>query len=358
MATDIGDAELRLEVDLMTLDYLCCKAIEALVKDRIAQRTGQQQPRSMHGGSNGEIALGMFDAFMQLFQYNFPNNRVDDNTPSLFPETLKIKLQILTITNLFCRRYRDSSSSSNLLLPSEETVQASRQRNKERTERWLRGNSAVTMSNSKPTTRFAVVDKLSLKRNLRDMYLHMRVPSSSTTSEEASDASLSRDITLLDILPECMTLCGMIFEEASQDDALMELPIKFMLYAAIEGILIGGKSVAEAADEAFAWDCPCGTDIPDDSDSDEVISRWKNMRDSMKTSLITESNCQRDWEERIKKILDNSPFIQFEEIVLEWLQELLEMQGTPILQQLEAGKLDGLTEEETVAFMERVGIIK
>ncbi|PGH30527.1 hypothetical protein GX50_06707 [[Emmonsia] crescens] len=347
MAYNSDDPELKLEVDLMALDYLLCKAIIAVMEDRIAQRNGEQAQLT-HGTKNGDNILGIFDGFMQLFRHNHlsNNNNNNNNNTAYFTTDLKIKLQILTVTNLLCRRYTRGSSS---FLPSEETLEAQRKRNKERAERWLRQNEDCRISSRATETPF-IGDKSFLERNRRDMYSHMGIP-----YEDGDDKIL---VALLDILPEYMSLCAMVPHRDIPDTSWMELPVRFMLHAAIEEVLLQGKTIAEAANEAFAWDYPYkveGDEGDDEKEHKVQIAQWETVRDSVKASLVSAAD-EREWEVRVEEILQKSPFIQFEEYVLDWLMALFRFQDTPILVQLEEGKLEGLTLEETAAFMDRVGI--
>ncbi|PGG97002.1 hypothetical protein GX51_07551 [Blastomyces parvus] len=361
MASDLEDAELKLEIDLMTLDYLLYKAIIAVIEDRVAQRNGEQAQLRQRA-KNGDNLLGIFDGFMQIFRHNHLNNgnndskdendrnNTDRNNNAHFPLDLKIKLQILTVTNLLCRRY---TRGSRTFLPSEEALQTQRKQNKERAERWLLENEDCRINCGDGSTP-VVYDRSFLERNRRDMYLHMGIP-----CEDGGDDN-TPVVTLLDILPECMSLCGMIYTHDIPDISWMELPVQFMLFAAIEQILLQGKSTAEAANEAFAWDYPYS--VEDDDEDENVaqeckarIAQWESVRESVKASLDG-ADGDKGWESRIGEILEKCPFIRFEEYVMEWLAALLKFQNTPIFVQLEEGKLEGLTLQETTAFMDRVGI--
>ncbi|EEH23384.1 hypothetical protein PABG_05595 [Paracoccidioides brasiliensis Pb03] len=352
MSAKSDDPELKLEVDLMTLDYILCKAIRAIVEDRISQRNGQQ-PLSKHIDRKGESILGIFDAFMQLFRYNHPN-KINDNDAYNLPRDLKIKLRILTVTNLLCRRYRASSNPS-VFLPSEETLHAHRECNKARAERWLDRNRdrRISCGTAKEPT---PPDKSFLERNRRDMSLHIGI-----SHHHDKTPPVGPTVTLLDILPECMDLCRMVFYDIP-DKSWMELLVQFMLHAAIEEFLIRGKPIAEAANEAFAWNYPDDVEVEEANDDQDDkthaadnISQWETMRDSAKESFFDTRGVQ-DWESRIGGILDKYPFILFEERILKWLIQLLELQDSSILMQLEEGKLEGLTVEETEEFMNKVGV--
>ncbi|OAX80375.1 hypothetical protein ACJ72_05295 [Emergomyces africanus] len=355
MTSDTDDPELKLEVDLMTLDYLLHGAIIAILQDRISQRSGERAQQLIHGAKNGDILLGIFDAFMQSFRYTHLSNTSsgsndengsDNNNNACFPADLKIKLQILTVTNLLCRRYAKDSST---LLPSEETLQAQRKRNKERAEHWLRQNETSRVNRGPPNTP-GTTNKSFLEWNRRNMFLHMGIP--------YEDGNLKILVNLQDILPECMSLCAMVPHRDIPDTSWMEIPVRFMLYAAIEEVLLHGKTIAEAVDETFAWGYPykvSGDDGGDENDDKAQISQWEMVRDSVKASLVSADD-ERGWEARIEEILEKSPFIQFEEYAIDWLTELIGFQNTPILVQLEEGKLEGLTVTETAAFLNRVGI--
>ncbi|OJD28174.1 hypothetical protein ACJ73_00435 [Blastomyces percursus] len=359
MTSDPEDTELKLEVDLMTLDYLIYKAIIAVIEEWVAQRNGEHA-QSRHGTKKGDNLLGIFDGFLQIFRYNHLNNTSNDtkdendrnnsdhNNNAYFPIDLRVKLQILTVTNLLCRRYTPGSRT---FLPSEETLQAQRKQNKERAERWILQNENCRISCGDGSTP-VVNDRSFLERNRQDMYLHMGIP-----YYDGGDDNIPV-VTLLDILPECMSLCRMVYGHDIPDT--MELLVRFMLFAAIEEILLQGKSIAEATNEAFAWDYPYKFACDDDDenfaqDYKACVAQWESVRKSVKASLVG-ADGDEGWESRIGQILERCPFIRFEEHVMEWLAALLKFQNTPILVQLEEGKLEGLTLQETAAFMDRVGI--
>ncbi|KAK2794974.1 hypothetical protein FQN52_006853 [Onygenales sp. PD_12] len=322
------DEELKLETDILTLDYLLCSAVKGVIDDRRAQRDSQQRLRQ-----NGEDLFATFDVFMQLFQQNHPDAELSDD--------LRIKLQILTVTNLFCRRYRAS-----VFMPSKETLQTQRQHNKERANAWLQQHKGCIILPENGAAD-GPTDRASRETIRRQMYSLMRVP------YDENIPALDSAVTLLDILPEYMALCRMV-SKTVQDGNWMDQPIFFMLHSALEQILIHGTTISHAANEAFAWGCPLDVESTQFEKADFIIE-WEAFRDSVKESLFPDT--QTTWESQLGELLDKkSPLTQFEDSILVWLEGVLRLQNTPILAQLEEGNLDGLTVEETEAFMDRVGI--
>jgi len=137
----------------------------------------------------------------------------------------------------------------------------------------------------------------------------------------------------------------------------MNEALVFMLQSAIEQVLIYGNTIEDSADEAFAWDWATMTgQLPEAIESNEVEANvWENKRASLKASLFLDEG--RTWETHFQRLLTEFPLLHLEELILESLSSLLSMLDTPILMQLEAGKLDGLTVTETEAFKDRIGII-
>ena len=135
----------------------------------------------------------------------------------------------------------------------------------------------------------------------------------------------------------------------------MDGGLVFMLQSAIEQVLVYGNTIEDSADEAFAWDWAGMTgQLPGAIESNKVEANvWENKRVSLKASLFLNEGLA--WETHFQHLTE-FPLLHLEEVILELLSSLLSMLDTPILMQLEAGKLYGLTVTETEAFKDRIGI--
>jgi len=252
----------------MILDYFLCTTIYAVLNERIAKRNGQLC----------EDLLGTFEVVLTMFKANHPSEYVSDD--------LQVKLQILTFANLLFRRHIRS-----WWLPSGATLYNQRKKNTERAKRWIQSHkdSGIIPLNGSDDL---VVPKSSLAANRRDMLSHLCI----SYGQDLPDLECS--VSLLDILPQYITLCKMV--PVSVRDSWMDEALVFMLQSAIEQVLI--------------------------------------------------------WETHFQHLLTEFPLLHLEEVILESLSSFLSMLDTPILMQLEAGKLDGLTVTETETFKDRIGI--
>lgn len=346
----LTNPETSLEVDLMILDYFLCTTINAVLNEHIAQRSGHQTSgayESLLGTFEGLFSshpalrsilhmLIMASVILTMFKANHPGQYV--------PDELQIKLQILTFANLMFRRHIQS-----WWLPSGATLHDQRKKNMERAKRWMRCHSDSNLEimhyggSAKP-----VIPKSTLATNRRDMMSHLCV----FCDQDFPDSEFC--VSLLDILPEYVALCKMV--PLNVTHSWMNGAVVFMLQAAIEQILIYGNIIEDSIDEAFAWDWVevTGQVLWTSENNDAEASMWENKRISLKTSLL--NNQRPTWEDHFRHLLTEFPLLHFDEMILELLSGLLKMLNTPVLMQLEAGKLDGLTVTETEAFKDRIGV--
>lgn len=88
-------------------------------------------------------------------------------------------------------------------------------------------------------------------------------------------------------------------------------------------------------------------------DTSERRSKWWDVRESYAAEIPDDLGDRAAWE----TLNQQHPFAHFKAIVVEFLFELMTTLDAPILLQLERGKLDGWTAEETQQLMEEAGMI-
>ncbi|EEP82124.1 predicted protein [Uncinocarpus reesii 1704] len=176
----------------------------------------------------------------------------------------------------------------------------------------------------------------SIAKNYQDMLFHMGFPSRS------NKADIDLRISLLDILPEYMSLSGLIPSELQ--DRWMENAIHLMLHTALEQVFLYGQSSHYKLDEIFAWDWPY------EHSQSETSRRmgnytWSTLRDGTKRSLLASGTfiC----EKHLRRVSFEHPLFDFEGRVLQLLNDLLAMLQTPILEQLESGNLSEISGIQT-----------
>ncbi|KAF3479976.1 uncharacterized protein GIQ15_06952 [Arthroderma uncinatum] len=318
---DVCDAETRLDVDLMLLDYIVCAAITSILHERIAEREGTE----LQGIQGCDRWLEVSEATLHLFKTNNPGETLSSD--------IKLKIQTLNFTNLFFRRFRRTA-----YLPSRSTLAAQRKRSADRAKEWLEEEGFPETGLSQDTLDKAFEDSEPISsswvdENRQAFLAHMGV-------EESEEYEFDQDtsITLLDILPELMELCDSVPGAVSED--FCTVAAFFMLHAAIEQGLLYGRTGREIIDEAFAW----GGGNDDQS--------WIDARDRHRQSLYPRDDT--DYGEQLKRMIFNHPPFEFEGQILKLIRDLQQMWEAPVLNQLEQGKLFSLDKDEVAAFKRRV----
>ncbi|KAM5465120.1 hypothetical protein MauCBS54593_006755 [Microsporum audouinii] len=321
---DVCDEETRRDVDLMILDYIVCAAITSILHERIAERQGTE-PQGIHGCDRW---LEISEATLHLFKTNNPGETLS--------EDIKFKIQTLNFANLFFRRFKRTA-----YLPSRSALAAQRKKSSERARRWLEDGGFTQTSDTldRAFERLRpVISPSWIDENRRTFLAHMAVKE---TEEYEFDQDTS--VTLLDILPELMELCDSAPEAVSED--VCTVAVSFMLHAAIEQGLLFGRTGPQVIDEAFAW----GDEGDDQS--------WTETRDGYRLSLCPAEDGDGDaddYGEQLKRIIYEHPPFDFEGEVLQMIKRLQQTWETPVLNQLEQGKLFSLDTDEVAAFKRRV----
>ncbi|EGE02670.1 hypothetical protein TEQG_01705 [Trichophyton equinum CBS 127.97] len=299
---DVCDEETRRDVDLMILDYIVCAALTSILHERIADREGaEQQQEGIHGCDRW---LEIAEATLHLFKTNNPGETLSDD--------IKFKIKTLNFSNLFFRRFQETT-------PAEELDRA--------------------------FERVQPISASQIDENRRTFLDHMAV-----RETEEYEFDIEASVTLCDILPELMELCDSAPDAISDD--ICTIAVLFMLHAAIEQGLLYGRVGREVLDETFAW----GNKDDDHS--------WTETRDRHRLSLCPNADeedddddddgAHEDYGEQLKRIIYENPPFEFEEEVLNLIKTLQKTWDAPILNQLEQGKLFSLGDDEVAAFKRRV----
>jgi hypothetical protein len=335
----VVDPEVHFEIDIMILDYLLCSAINATLRTRIAERREQAHDWN----ADGSIAL--FDCMNLPTRCDRPGSPADvsyqafgsvissHHSGSPISRDIEIKLQVLTFTTLFCRRYTNSDWN-------EATILRWRNQNAENARQWLAGES------NEGSLQWPALDTLrtDLDQNYRALLLQLKVPGG---SQAGSRASL---ISLLDILPEFMAICAIAAPMLSREIS-MEIAVLFMMHASVEQCLIFGRALPEVVREAFAWG---SQNLSEEHIATNSSSDWRSKRNQYmnylrpKTDIPLEAHLQTLW--------SNYPIFIFEEIVLDFLIDLIAKLDVPLLVQLEIGKLAPLSRSDTNMLKQRIGL--
>lgn len=159
----------------------------------------------------------------------------------------------------------------------------------------------------------------------------------------------------------------------------MALACDFMLQAALEQYLLRGAKGSDAVTEAFAWgyirekDDMMDLDVghapfeewsPEEvlanemlhggEDEDAEMAWWGEIRDE--TLDLLEPKGEEGLVEHLENVAACHPFEAFETSIRSFLNALAKSVPEPGLVRLEQGRLDGLSEVESAAFMRKVGL--
>jgi hypothetical protein len=358
------DSETSLEVDHMILDHVTYQTIESCLSSRVSER---QTDDSHNLGRD----LAMSDAFLSIFKTRHASYRPD-------PE-LRLRLQLLKLATLHTQRF-----TRNPTTPTRDELRTLRGLNQDRARRWIEDASRI------PSAPFDYslfeqglpIAEQRLERNRAHVLREVGIPPEDDHYDEAFYGT-SSCISLLDLIPLFMQVSAArnAINESNLTTTWMQLACALMLQACLEQYLVFGAHGTDAIDEAFAWgykpskqDPPAADDIINGSGSrqDEInsmfehedyeveVEGWADMKASALELLFgSEPDGPTPADEtvsRLEAVAAQSPAEAVETQLLAFYTALSDSISRPILVQLEAGQLDGMTVQETNNFLLECGI--
>ncbi|KAI7418146.1 hypothetical protein KC336_g9778 [Hortaea werneckii] len=363
-----------LEVDLFILDYITYQATNACLSSR------DLQPSTSFSLSNN---LAMSDSFLALFQARHPGCQLDAE--------LHFRLLLLKLTALFTQRL-----TRNPTTPPTSALEELRQNNQDRAREWIASEERIPSHgyNIKPFDDASAFPSRDILERNRAHVLHgLNVPAEDEAYEDAHYGTPSC-LSLLDLLPLFMevsaarqAMLAASVPESELTEQWMQLACSFMLQACLEQYLVVGASGTDAIDEAFAWgQRPKGReedandeicDMFEDPIYETEVQGWANIKRQYLERILQPAT-KNSWHEsisvpssphdaqdghrfidlisRLESTATQHPIVRFESDVLGFLHALSESIERPVLVQLEAGQLDGMSTEETTEFIKSCGL--
>ena len=376
--TQCVPTDTALEVDHMILDYTAYKTIEAC----FASRRSEPQSGSARSLAN---SLTMSDSFLSIFKARHSTYRPD-------PE-LRLRILLLKLTTLFTQRM-----TSNPTTPAQPALQELRQSNEQRAQYWQH-NVWHCPSSSFDTDSFRnnlPISQQELERNRAHVLHELGIPAEDEDYEDAFYGT-SSCISLLDIMPLFMKVSAArnAMSGSNLTERWMQLACDFMLQACLEQFLVFGAQGSDAIDEAFAWGYVedghghingIEEGEPAMSNRDEVdamfeddeyameVEGWSETKASYLNQLFPsvaggtrsidsdpatakdDTVTSEDVVSHLETLAARFPIATFEASLLGFLEALSKSIPDPVLIQLEAGKLDGMTARETEEFLVECGV--
>ncbi|KAI6842639.1 hypothetical protein KC340_g1587 [Hortaea werneckii] len=363
-----------LEVDLLILDYITYQATNACLSSR------DLKPSTSFSLPNN---LAMSDSLLALFQARHPGHQLDAE--------LHFRLLLLKLTALFAQRL-----TRNPTTPRTSALEELRQNNQDRAREWIANEERIPSygyNTSLLDNASAFPSHDILERNRAHVLHGLNVPAEDEAYEDAHYGTPSC-LSLLDLLPLFMevsaarqAMLAASVPESELTEQWMQLACSFMLQACLEQYLVVGASGTDAIDEAFAWGLKAKgreedandeiNDMFEDPVHETEVQGWANIKRQYLERLLP-SATENSWREsssvpspphgaqdghrlvdlisRLENTATQHPIFQFESDVLGFLHALSESIERPVLVQLEAGQLDGMSTEETTEFIKSCGL--
>ncbi|KAK3055910.1 hypothetical protein LTR09_003144 [Extremus antarcticus] len=358
----ISNADTSLEVDHMILDYLAHQTIEACLGSRMPER---------QGGALLTLAsnLAMADSFMSIFKARHPSYK-----PAA---ELRLRLRLSQMATLCTQRFTPNPTT-----PSRDVLRALRVSNQQRARQWIGVADRIPSArhDTEPFDQHLPIHDAGLERNRAHVLHQLGLPAEDEHYEDAFYGTASC-VSLLDLIPLFMQLSAArnAMNESNLTAFWMELASELMVQACLEQYLVVGAHGTDAVDEAFAWghkpakhDSPAPTngaateDLQDevnamfeDEDYEVDVEGWKDMKTSYLELLFAASPVDGetagsgvdDHVTRLETVAAQHPIETLETLLLTFLSALSDSMPRPVLVQLEQGKLDGMTKQQTDDFL-------
>lgn len=369
ISTQCAQGDTSLDVDYMILDYAAYQTTNACFASRMPERSNSLAHSLKHN-------LAISDALLALFKARYPTHQPD-------PE-LRLRILLLRLTTLLTQRL-----TSNPTTPIQSAVEELRAANTERARNWIARSGFRPSSSYGADNIPAQSEALSLhalERNRAHVLHELGIPAEDEDYEDAFYGTASC-VSLLDLLPLFMKISAArnSMSGSNVQAQWMKLACEFMLQACLEQYLVIGAEGANAFDEAFAWgyvdeidEAMAAISGPDglvndnggsevnamfeDEDYEVEVDGWKEMRQSYIDELIPVEDMARAgphgnaFTSHLEAVANAHPPAAFESTLLDFLQAMSKSLPTPVLIQLENGKLDGMTEQETQEFLMECGV--
>ncbi|KAK5131384.1 hypothetical protein LTR08_000987 [Meristemomyces frigidus] len=370
-----------LEVDILILDYAVYESIAACLASR---DPSTDTPVSL------AHSLAMTKDFVAIFKARHP---------TYTDLELRFRMRLLQFAILFTQRL-----TRNPATPARADTQHLRANNLDRARRWIGTaervpSAAYTTEPFDTPSSFPTTEKL--EHNRAYVLYELDIPAEDEAYEDSFYGTVSC-VSLLDLLPMFMQVSAARSAHNSATEDWMQLACEFMLQACLEQYLVCGAQGSDAVNEAFAWGYrdSAGTegresgeevdnkreggddeevnDMFEDPVYESEIDGWRQVREHYIAWLFPPAKSSKDTYSvptpsddagdsdrppvatdlvsQLEMAAAEHPIATFENTMLKFLSELSQSVTRPILVQLEAGALDGMSKEETSEFVRSCGL--
>lgn len=360
-----ADPRTSLEVDIMILDYLAFRATKVCLESR----RPQEHDKHTAAGSL-RASLQLVDSFTTIFKARHPRYEPDAE--------LRLRLLLLKMTTLFTQRFTLNPST-----PDSLSLQELRDANRERAEAWIGGSHDRRPSSRLEPSQFVAALPIAtdkLERNRAQVMHQLSLPAEDEDYEDAFYGTTAC-VSTLDLLPLFVKVsaASSSIHGSNLTERWMRLACEFMLQACLEQYLVYGANGSEVLDEAFAWGYQDGEGAQGDTVPSEVndmfeddtfaseVEGWTALKDEYLRELTDfeghhamrmskDAAATANALTELERVATHHPIDAFETSILKFLEALSLSTANPVLAQLERGKLDGMSREETYEFLAQCGV--
>lgn len=351
-----AQSETSLEVDIMILDFLAFQATTACLNSRKPE--DNRAPRS---------SLELVESFTNIFKARHAQYWPDAE--------LRLRLLLLKMATLFTQRF-----TLNPTTPDRRSLEKLRSINRQRAEVWMEASSKRTPSqppHSKTSLEHVELSIDQLERNRAHVLHDLGMPAEDEDYEDAFYGT-AQSLALLDLLPLFVELsaASSSIHGSALTPRWMHLACDFMLQACLEQYLVRGAVGSDVLDQAFAWGyledsqddeltakAQRGAEVNEmfeDDDYATEVEGWQTLKLEYVRELVDVPDRGSDGELDVVSQLESTavrhPIAAFEASILKFLDALSVSISQPVLTQLEKGQLDGMSEDETKAFLVHCGV--
>lgn len=378
-----ADKKTALEVDILILDYLAYQSTAACLASRDSTiSTSATLVRNLT--MTNEFCAG-FEARHAAYS---------------FDAELRFRVKLLKLVTLFTQRL-----TRNHTTPPSSALKQLRASNNDRARSWI-GSADRVPSAQYNTTVFDDPSSFpgteELERNRAHVLHELGIPAEDEDYEDAYYGT-SSCVSLRDLLPLFMQVSAArsAMCNSSANEHWMRTAGDFMLQACLEQYLVIGGQGSDAMDEAFAWgyretakpesgDMEVDEQEVDDGRADEVqdmfedaeyateVPGWRQLKVQYLALLIPPSTTTTSQDpysvpssddagesnspaptnliSHLELVAANHPITTFEANILGFLLAMSQSVAKPVLSQLEAGELDGMSKQETTDFIRSCGL--
>ncbi|KAH8146038.1 uncharacterized protein LAJ45_09960 [Morchella importuna] len=346
------NANTRLHVDELILDYLCWFCIESVLSERKLRQEGKVGKREWADASkSAEMGLKLVNSFYQTFTRAHPNNTL--------PDSINLRLRLCRFTTLFLRRL-DVTSPTFSSNATQGAARAQAWLSRRRIPHVFAGiDSTAEAAFDVPKTPFSEEKSHKNQEEMLRQMGYYTLP--------APDRSMWGHAALKDVLKEFMILStwnSANFAEVSR--LWVENAANFMLQAVLEAYRCHGASELDAVNECFSWgrtEIDATTEDIEEvvinemfsGDSGEISAEFEGVKKEILVGILPPTGSS--LEAHFDKLAEQNPWSKFEEATVGgYLTAVLSKQPKPVLNQLENGKLAGFNNVDIEEILANAGV--